>query len=229
MRLLRGRQGQEILEVGCAGSFFLPYFADYFGLRASGLDYSEVGCERLRAQLERWGIPAEVVCADLFDPPADLRGRFDVVTSFGVIEHFEDPGRYVRALTALLKPGGLVITTLPNLVGLNGWLMRTFNPGLYALHVPLDRERVARAHAEAGLTVRDCRYFMSVNFGVLNETTLKSRWRARLLGLFHRVLRRVSFTAWWFEERILGGSLPASRWLSPYLLCVAEQHEGSQR
>src|SRR5687768_8887760 len=36
--------GSRLLEVGCGGSIWLPYFAREHGFEVTGLDYSEQGC-----------------------------------------------------------------------------------------------------------------------------------------------------------------------------------------
>src|SRR6267143_783637 len=56
----------RLLEIGCAKSAWLPYFAKEFGFSVSGLDYSPIGCEMARKVLQANEIVAEVVCADLF-------------------------------------------------------------------------------------------------------------------------------------------------------------------
>jgi SAM-dependent methyltransferase len=45
---------------------------------------------------------------------------FDLVLSFQVIEHLEDPTFYVDALAGLLRPDGLAIVTTPNLLTSDG-------------------------------------------------------------------------------------------------------------
>src|SRR5215467_8894700 len=44
---------QTFLEVGCGNSVLLPYFAKRFGLKVSGIDYSEYGCEQAKQILRR--------------------------------------------------------------------------------------------------------------------------------------------------------------------------------
>lgn len=49
------------------------------------------------------------------------RESFDVVCGIEVIEHLEDPWHYVRNLKSMLKPGGIMILTTPNVTS---WLSR---------------------------------------------------------------------------------------------------------
>ena len=79
---LRGRCGQSILEIGCAGSSWLPYFSRQFGLKVTGLDRSVLGCEQAEEVLSRSGVKGQIVNANLFSPPDEMIGFFDVVILF---------------------------------------------------------------------------------------------------------------------------------------------------
>lgn len=52
-----------------------------------------------------------------FSPPASMLGKFDVVVTFGVVEHFIDTRACLDAMSQFLKPGGLLVTSIPNLAG----------------------------------------------------------------------------------------------------------------
>jgi SAM-dependent methyltransferase len=77
---------------------------------------------------------------------ADLRSlpfrdaTFDLIVSFQVIEHLEDPSDYLGAIARLLKPDGLAILTTPNLRMSDG-----VNP--YHVHEYLADELAARLDA----------------------------------------------------------------------------------
>ncbi|HEY9720742.1 MAG TPA: hypothetical protein V6D47_01940, partial [Oscillatoriaceae cyanobacterium] len=62
-------QGARLVEFGCAGSQWLPYFALEFGCRVAGIDYTQNGCGQAEAVLARAGVEGEVFCRDFFDPP----------------------------------------------------------------------------------------------------------------------------------------------------------------
>ncbi len=50
---------------------------------------------------------------DVFDRGL-IERQFDVVVSFGFIEHFDDPEPAIRRHVELCKPGGVVFITVPN-------------------------------------------------------------------------------------------------------------------
>lgn len=46
--------------------------------------------------------------------PDDLRGLFDAVAGVEIIEHLENPRKFLRDCALLLKPGGICFLTTPN-------------------------------------------------------------------------------------------------------------------
>lgn len=63
---LRWRLGAKdfFLEIGCARSRWLPYFAKEFGFEVSGIDYSEVGSQQATQILFNEGVQGNIVFAD---------------------------------------------------------------------------------------------------------------------------------------------------------------------
>ena len=60
---------QNLVEIGCAQSKWLPYFAKVHNLSVAGLDYSEIGCARARALLRHAECRGDIFQADIFDTP----------------------------------------------------------------------------------------------------------------------------------------------------------------
>lgn len=207
--------GKRLLEAGCARSVWLPYFAQQFSMRVAGIDYSENGCHQEMGVLRMAGIEAPVFCADFFDPPAELKESFDYVVSFGVVEHFTDAARCISALADFLRPGGKLITVVPNMLGLVGTLQRFFDSEIYATHVAHTPATLEASHIAAGLAVDSSNYFLATNFYVVNPGRKASCYK-----LFaYRVLGRVSMAAWQLDRWF--GELPGTRSFSPYILCTA--------
>lgn len=215
--------GRQLVEVGCADSIWLPYFRRELGFSVAGIDYSATGCERARATLRDAGIEGPVYEANMFDPPPEAIERFDVVFSYGLVEHFGDTSAAVRALARLLRPNGLVITLIPNMAFVNGALQRWLNRTIYDLHVPLRLTDLSDAHRAAGLAVLAEQHLMSFNFGMLIAGS-ETDWPAA------RVAKRVVQTAliacqvppWWLESKGIR-LVPPNRWTSPYLAVVAQR------
>lgn len=213
----------RLLEVGCAHSSWLPYFAKQHGFRVSGIDYSEVGCRQARRMLERGGVVGEIVCADFFSPPPSMFRQYDVVLSMGVVEHFEDSVQCLKALARFLKPGGMLITTIPNLRGTIGLIQFLVNRPVFDIHMPLRKKDLQESHKRSELEVCSCEYFLFTNFGVCNlqglagpPVTMKLKQGLLIwLGRLSKVI--------WLCERHLHRQLPPNAVTSPYVICVARK------
>jgi len=218
---LKNAKGKKILEVGCGDSMWLPYFQLEHGMEVSGLDYSQQGCDRARDILITNNIEGNIVCADLFNPPADLLGQFDFVFSYGVIEHFTNTSNIMKILHKFLKNDGCVITIIPNMVGSIGLTSKITNYNVYKIHNPvLSKDVLVTECLSAGLEIEYCDYFLSTNYGVLNANGLFGIKRL-LVKILNGFLVRVSLCCFLFEKYFV--RLPVSKFFSPYIHCVTKR------
>ena len=134
-RILRTvvRPGMRVLELGCAPGKMLAWTAAVLHADIAGLDYSQRGIEWARELTGRLGLPADLRAEDVFTTSFSP-GSFDVVYSFGLIEHFSDPRAIVRAHVQLARPGGTVLIGVPHYGGIYGRLQAWFDPDNLALH-----------------------------------------------------------------------------------------------
>jgi 2-polyprenyl-3-methyl-5-hydroxy-6-metoxy-1,4-benzoquinol methylase len=218
---LRGPE-TSLLEIGAARSKWLPYFAREFGFSVTGLDYSPTGCKQAREILRRSGVQGNVVEADLFSPPSELQHAFDIVVSFGVVEHFSNTPACVAALAKFLKPGGCMITEIPNLAGLGGKLQRIACPDILALHVVMSERDLEQVHLDAGLCVESCDYFIGAGFFNLNFSCRREKPAYQLISRLPTLLS-LPFMA--IESTRC--SPPPNRLMSPYIICVARASASS--
>ena len=211
------RRSRTVLEIGAGDSAWLPRLVEIYPATSfTGLDYTEVGCRRLSARLENHGVKASVRFADMFEPPADLRSQFDLALSFGVVEHFSELDRALRAKATFVRPGGVIFSLVPNMAGIYGSLARRWNRAVYEVHVPHDLASLLAGHEKAGLSILESGYIGSSNFGILSSCF--DCTRGMRYWLFVQ-MTRLSKLAWWCESK--GLPLPTSRWLSPYIYVVA--------
>ncbi len=101
------RKGR-LLDVGCATGFSLEV-ARKLGWDAHGVELSRFACDYARRDL---GV--DVFCGRLgeidFEPES-----FDVITMWDYIEHSPDPAGEINQANRLLKTGGLLVLTTPNI------------------------------------------------------------------------------------------------------------------
>lgn len=215
-------QGLRLLEIGCARSIWLPYFAKQFGFKVYGIDYSELGCKQAKDILSSVNVEGEVICENFFTPPERLLNYFDVVVSFGVVEHFIDTTACIAAFAKFLKPGGMMINNIPNLIGVNGTLQKLINKPVFDIHVPLSLNDLKECHTRAGLEVLECNHFLSVSLGIVNLNGLNpQKLSTRLKDVFYRNLCRISKLVWAIEEHLF--VFPETQLVSPYIMCTAKK------
>ena len=162
------------LEIGCSPGAWMVYFHRMFGYDVSGVEYTVEGYNLTKENLKKSNVSGIVLQEDIFSttlPPES----FDVVFSFGLVEHFKDQEEIIKSHYRLLKKGGVLIIGVPNVFrdAVYGFIQWCVSPREYKklreVHVHLDaktlKERIARC---TDLEELYCGYAGVVNFGVVN-------------------------------------------------------------
>lgn len=103
-----GKPGR-LLDVG-AGDGYLVHAAKEIGWQAEGLEFSVPRIQRAK----RW-FNIDLQRHDIFEAPF-APGSFDALTMFQLIEHVHDPVAIIRRAHELLKPGGILAMSTPNVL-----------------------------------------------------------------------------------------------------------------
>jgi SAM-dependent methyltransferase len=141
-----------LLDVGCATGNFL-HFAQNHGWKVQGLEIVEKAAQIARKQ---FGI--DVITSDLEGahlPKASL----DVVTLWDVLEHLTSPVGDMQRIHELLRPGGLIFFSIPNL---DSYDRRLFGPEWIGWDAPrhftlFDTVTINRLIVETGFELVDQR------------------------------------------------------------------------
>jgi len=99
--------GARLLDIGCGYGFFLKKMAQR-GWAVEGIEVSRAGREYATKTL---GLSIHSTPLEDMALPKE---HLDVVTLFYVIEHVHDPGRMLREVFRILKPGGMVLLRWPH-------------------------------------------------------------------------------------------------------------------
>jgi 2-polyprenyl-3-methyl-5-hydroxy-6-metoxy-1,4-benzoquinol methylase len=109
----------KLLDVGCAAGFSLEVARER-GWDVQGVEISEFACNFARRHLN-----LNVHCGALAE--AHLApASFDVITMWDYIEHCPDPGGEMALANSLLRPGGFIALTSPNIAS---WPARIWGAG----------------------------------------------------------------------------------------------------
>jgi 2-polyprenyl-3-methyl-5-hydroxy-6-metoxy-1,4-benzoquinol methylase len=101
--------GPRVLDIAC-GSGYGTAMLHQAGCEAVGADIDE---ERLKDAQKDWPGP-RFTRADVLDLPWE-DGSFDTVVSFETLEHVADGQRFMREVRRVLRPGGMLICSTPNI------------------------------------------------------------------------------------------------------------------
>ena len=97
-------ENRRVLEVGAGVGQNIPVLATFGDVDAVEID--PVG----RSEIEKQAIVSNLYAQSI---PFDLDARYDIVCALDVIEHIEDAKAATAWMSAVLKPGGLLVLMVP--------------------------------------------------------------------------------------------------------------------
>lgn len=97
---------REVLEVGCGRGFTGAMLQRERGCRVTGVEINETIARDARTRLHA------VVHGDVLTTEID--GRFDAAILFDVLEHVLRGEELLRRVARLLRPGGVIVLSVPN-------------------------------------------------------------------------------------------------------------------
>lgn len=114
----------RLLDVGAGRGYFVKAVNQEGSFRAEGVELSSRACRN----------NPKVRAGDWLS--LKFTGKtYDVVTFHSTLEHFRDPDAAIAKAVKVLKPGGLVVFSVPNLDSFEYWLSR-WTPYPYAGFIP---------------------------------------------------------------------------------------------
>ncbi|MEX0917672.1 MAG: class I SAM-dependent methyltransferase [Candidatus Paceibacterota bacterium] len=203
--------GAIALEIGCAPGTFLAYICKEFNYQPEGVDYANGASEITNHTLRKAGLPRAIIHEEDFFTWKPSR-QYDLVSSFGFVEHFHDLSIGVNKHVDLLKNGGTLVLEVPN-----------FTNGQYVLHNWLDRDNLVRCNLKA----------MHISF--LEDIVKQHNLDVKYLGYVGGI-----FDFWWENEHpnifqklaklllkpiaYIGRRIPIqNRLFSPFIVLIAEK------
>ena len=105
------KNGTSLLDIGCGEGFFL-FNAARAGYATKGVELSQDAAEYARRE---FGLDVE---ARLFEELRFPGNHFDVITLWQVLEHVPHPLTILKEAHRILKPGGLLALSTPDINGI---------------------------------------------------------------------------------------------------------------
>jgi SAM-dependent methyltransferase len=153
-----------LIDAGCGTGTFLEEMSGH--CRVLGLDAHDESVALARPRLEAVGGGVLQTGLDRVDLPD---GCAAVVTLLDVLEHLDDDGAALREMLRLVRPGGLVVITVPAL----RWLWSDWDVALHHRR-RYSRSELLRLVRRPGAEVLRCTYF---NTALLPPIALIRLWR----------------------------------------------------
>ena len=108
-----GLRGKTALDVGCGGGLLTEALAAK-GAHATGIDLADEALEVARLHGLESGVKANYRAISAEALAAESPAAFDLVCCLEMLEHVPDPASVLRAIAALVKPGGTVVLSTIN-------------------------------------------------------------------------------------------------------------------
>lgn len=124
--LQSGGPVNSLLEAGSAGGFFVEA-ATRAGIRASGVEVCPAAARYARTEL---GIDVATGCFESVVESSAFPDPVDAVCAFHVLEHVEDPRRFLAAARRAVRPGGRLVLEVPNYASVAARRLGPSWPGL---------------------------------------------------------------------------------------------------
>lgn len=188
-----------VLEIGSYPGTHLTTFG-LLGYTLNGVDFNPDNAKGLPAWLQSEGFKTGYFTNDDFFEyqPVEL---FDVVSSFGFVEHFENYGEVIQRHLDLTKPGGYVVITAPNFYGfIQHWLHKTFDKENLSIHnvYSMQPDVWAKQLEEQGWEILYAGYFGG--FWFWKGKPQLGWFKQKAIGLIERIIIRLR-PLLWFESK----------------------------
>ncbi|HET7435650.1 MAG TPA: class I SAM-dependent methyltransferase [Thermoanaerobaculia bacterium] len=172
------KPGGRILEAGCGlGQWIIVLRRQ--GYRITGIDYV---VDALRTSNRYQSGGSVMACADVARLPFP-DATFDMICSFGVVEHFwNGPDAFIAEMVRVLRSGGTMLLSVPYLSALrklkHRHVVEANEPSAF-YQFGFDREEIVERLRAAGLRIETTRGISPVK-GLKDEIALFGRMRRKL-------------------------------------------------
>lgn len=102
------KDGSSVLDVGCFAGFLGGELKEKKRCKVTGIDNDAKAISMARRKLDF------AILADIEEDKIAIKKKFDCIIFADVLEHTRDPEKVLRKFLPMLKKGGSVLVSLPN-------------------------------------------------------------------------------------------------------------------
>ncbi len=213
----------KFLEVGAYPGKYLWYFHEYHRYEPWGIEYVESCAHQAQEMLDREKVPAHIIVGDFFNLNAAEHineSGWDLVASFGFVEHFDEPEVAVSKHLEVTRSGGMVVVSVPNHAGWNGKIMRYVDQDKWQQHNCMSLDDLVEAFNQAG----NNKILFSGHVGHVGfwNAGVYSRVK-KLMGKWYLLAR----APLWLIEWLGQWAVPNNKISSPEILVIARKGDDS--
>ena len=157
-----GLKTKQVLDVGCGGGLLSEAMARA-GANVTGIDLAPMTIEIAELHALESGVAVNYVRQSAESHALEHAGEYDIITCMEMLEHVPDPMSVLRAMHALVKPGGHVFLSTLNrnlksyLLSIVGaeYVLNLLPRGTHTYERFIRPSELARWSRAAGLSLED--------------------------------------------------------------------------
>lgn len=204
----------SFIELGGFPGRYAAFFKKKFDYDVSLVDFhvDQEAVEFLEKQVGLAQGCIRVIQADL-QSEIQLKEKYDVVFSAGFLEHFVQAEEMFKRHVDLLESQGFLFISVPNFLGIYGWIQKAFDMSNYQIHnthcMNLPFYRTLCERHELDIVYLD---YVGVPHVWLEETASVPRWIGRGVRYLSAALQTI-------------GSRAKNWFLSPHIVLIAKKRD----
>jgi 2-polyprenyl-3-methyl-5-hydroxy-6-metoxy-1,4-benzoquinol methylase len=101
------KKGFQVLDFGCGQGAFSQRLTDAGMI----VDVCDLNIDQVKANVNR----KYKLDLNAQDIPSSIPQKYDVIVALEIIEHLQNPWKYISDCISLLKEGGIIVLTMPNI------------------------------------------------------------------------------------------------------------------
>lgn len=221
-KYLPKRTDFKVVEIGSAPGNNLIKMKKIFGYIPYGIEYTQKGSEINRKLFQKNNInPENIINADFLSEEIinKYANYFDVVFSFGFIEHFDNPKIIFEKHVSLLKNNGYLVIVVPNLTGINKLLVYLFCGEIMKMHniEIMHINNILEIVRNMKLISIYCNYYGIFNFGLFKTQNFFRKIILNICNII-QIFMNVLF------RYLLKYNFKESKYCSPYILFIGKKY-----